>query len=1204
MGVGSVDVPLSPIKESMFLKQQHRVLHRGTTLIELVVAIMLMALVMGTVLPVIASLRHNSDLAQNSMDALQKGRSLFNHLSLHLGQAIRITDVSPASQTLGYIEFEDDLGGTYRYDVGADTYVEYGLSASQENLAGPVSQLQFTCYSHYDMNSPITDVNSIRFVEVQATIINQGTTGQDKTFSTSAYVYVNGNNNETQSSMGAPLEFENSHAGNPALAGIDSTHYLCAYRGPVAAGRAEVLQVNSSDWSIAQGAAYEFDAVQAKRPALAQINGTQYLCAYQGPGDDGWATVLTVDNTTWAVTQGDSLEFDPTQGKAPGLARIDSTHYLCAYQGLSDKGWAVVLSTDAGLLGHWKFDETTGTTAADASGNGNHGTLTDMAGNEWTTGIVDGALDFDGTDDRVACGSFDVAGGDNHISIAAWFRADDVSNAARIVAKASGSSLDEHYWALMSTGSRLWFCIRTDGSTTAQEASSGDLSPGVWTHAAATWDGSTMRIYKDGVLVGSQSQSGTLNTDPSAGVALGNEPPGISDKPFDGLLDDVRIYSRALDATEIASLATTLRYQAGTEAKAGTDTTSITASTPPATSAGDLLVAAVATDGDTSLSLAPPGGQGWTQVSLNDYMNEVTLGTWWKLAGASEPGSHQFTWSGAEQAYAWIMRFTGHDPADPIDVFGTSGTNSSSPSSPAVTTSVDNALILRLGAFDGSDITVDAPGLNGHTAITMDSSSGGGGGGQVTYEAFTEAKRTSEATSVTVNTPFGASTGDLLICAVVTRTDNKASLSPPVGQGWNQISLENYGSAVTLGVWWKLAGASEAPSHQFTWSNPSEAYAWMMHFTGHDPGAPIHAWAHFGGDRTSTPDCPAVTTTQADCMILRIGGFAKHDVTVDDPGLSGHTAVTMDRSSTTGTKTCSGGAGYQQQAAPGSSGVSEFSLTMNRKYRTVTLALAPALGAPSDPVSGGGGYVTQSASGPSGTSSFSLSAAEQARTVTLALKPQFIEASSGSTVTLLQGTPFEFASGRGIAPALAQIDGTHYLCAHEGPESRGRVAVLTVNPSNWSISKESHQAFDSVRGLRPALVQIDATHYLCAYQGPGDDGWAVILTVNTSTWTVSSGTPFEFDTVKGLEPALAQIDSTRYLCAYRGALDDGWSTVLIVDPGTWTVSQGTPFEFDTVMGQQPALIQVDPDHYLCTHSGDSDDGWSVVLAPNVTQVLP
>jgi hypothetical protein len=82
------------------------------------------------------------------------------------------------------------------------------------------------------------------------------------------------------------------------------------------------------------------------------------------------------------------------------------------------------------------------------------------------------------------------------------------------------------------------------------------------------------------------------------------------------------------------------------------------------------------------------------------------------------------------------MRFTGNDPSSPINAIANNGGTSSTPASPAVTTTVDDALVLRLGGFDDDDITTGDPGLSGHTAINMGESGGGpatasGGSGYV-----------------------------------------------------------------------------------------------------------------------------------------------------------------------------------------------------------------------------------------------------------------------------------------------------------------------------------------------------------------------------------------------------------------------------------------------------------------------------------------
>jgi hypothetical protein len=96
---------------------------------------------------------------------------------------------------------------------------------------------------------------------------------------------------------------------------------------------------------------------------------------------------------------------------------------------------------------------------------------------------------------------------------------------------------------------RLWFRLRTGTSTTTLTATSGTLPLNTWYHAVATYDGSTMRLYLNGVQVGSAAKAGTLATSASVPVAMGRSPEGSN--YLQGALDDVRLYNRALTAGEI-----------------------------------------------------------------------------------------------------------------------------------------------------------------------------------------------------------------------------------------------------------------------------------------------------------------------------------------------------------------------------------------------------------------------------------------------------------------------------------------------------------------------------------------------------------------------------------------------------------------------------------------------------------------------------
>ncbi len=231
-------------------------------------------------------------------------------------------------------------------------------------------------------------------------------------------------------------------------------------------------------------------------------------------------------------------------------------------------------------------------------------------------------------------------------------------------------------------------------------------------------------------------------------------------------------------------------------------------------------------------------------------------------------------------------------------------------------------------------------------AIEWGAGAGGGGGGgsgpsppPPVFEEFTETQVGSNAFAITIGKPAGTVAGDLLIAAVVTDDNNSSSLAAPAG--WNLVHVADSSGQVTFGVWWKLAGASEGSSYTFTWSQKGKkTYGWIMRFTGHDPVTPINTTANTSGS-SAAPPSPSVTTTVNNTLILRLGGFDNGNITVGDPGLSGHTAINMNYSNT-GAKPASGGSGYVLQPAAGISGSSSFALTGNDDYVTVTLAIAPA----------------------------------------------------------------------------------------------------------------------------------------------------------------------------------------------------------------------------------------------------------------------
>lgn len=197
-----------------------------------------------------------------------------------------------------------------------------------------------------------------------------------------------------------------------------------------------------------------------------------------------------------------------------------------------------------GLRGHWKLDETSGVLAADSSGFGNTGALQNTSGSVWGPGKLAGALTLDGQNDVVAVPDSDSLDLGSTLTIAAWIKPRSYAYYGRILTKgtASGSRYD-----LALTGSGLTLKTSSDSVSAA-----GLIRLNTWQHIAVTYDGTRTRMYVQGIEKFNAAQNLTIapNTEP---LFIGNV--AAFNRPFDGLIDDVRLYSVALAPAEIQDLA-------------------------------------------------------------------------------------------------------------------------------------------------------------------------------------------------------------------------------------------------------------------------------------------------------------------------------------------------------------------------------------------------------------------------------------------------------------------------------------------------------------------------------------------------------------------------------------------------------------------------------------------------------------------------
>ncbi len=208
-------------------------------------------------------------------------------------------------------------------------------------------------------------------------------------------------------------------------------------------------------------------------------------------------------------------------------------------------------ANNLGLVGYWSFDDASSTKATDSSGNGNTGTLTNMAtspstqASGWNPGKLGKGLTFDGVNDSVSLPST-IGFTSSTVTLSAWFKTTDT--AGGIV----------QHWQNVTCGYRLIISSGNLSFTVSNPANtsltSSTVNDGLWHHAVGTYDGTTMRLYVDGVQVTSGAKSGAIVACAGTGVIGSDSGVGL----LAASIDEPRIYNRALTAAQVLAL-----YNAG-----------------------------------------------------------------------------------------------------------------------------------------------------------------------------------------------------------------------------------------------------------------------------------------------------------------------------------------------------------------------------------------------------------------------------------------------------------------------------------------------------------------------------------------------------------------------------------------------------------------------------------------------------------------
>ncbi len=300
------------------------------------------------------------------------------------------------------------------------------------------------------------------------------------------------------------------------------------------------------------------------------------------------ANYRKTDGTGWIPVNFDSLDIgspisslpiDPTNTTSTGLyftyvtggswemrAQLESEGQEQAindgdaFPGIYSVGTTLNLTPairDRGLVGYWDFDEGSGTTAYDRSGNQNNGILT---GSTWKTSsdcIEDNCLYFDG-DDYITTPSFAFSG--TVLTVSGWIKSKQIGTVAQTILGEGVIAPNNYIWIYRGVADdRLR--IRYYDGTTDQAAIMETFFTNyndIWTYFVIVCDysGKITRFYRDGTLIQTSTMVGNPVFPSTNRVKyIGNyNNNAITRNLTEGSLDDLRIYNRELNASEIKAI--------------------------------------------------------------------------------------------------------------------------------------------------------------------------------------------------------------------------------------------------------------------------------------------------------------------------------------------------------------------------------------------------------------------------------------------------------------------------------------------------------------------------------------------------------------------------------------------------------------------------------------------------------------------------
>lgn len=211
----------------------------------------------------------------------------------------------------------------------------------------------------------------------------------------------------------------------------------------------------------------------------------------------------------------------------------------------------LVQAVEEGIVAYWNFNEKTGDTASDSSGNGHDGTL--IGDPQWTNdGKFGGGLEFDGQGDEVDV-PYHADLNQEVFTICAWANVEPGSAGHRAVVSSRADFPQRGFIFYAEPGNSWQFWIGA-GANHWKSAQGPAVNLGEWDHLAGTYADGNHKFYVNGEFAAEQNFDISVNPEEEFLIGAGANETANHNYRFVGKIDEVRLYDRVLDEDEIASV--------------------------------------------------------------------------------------------------------------------------------------------------------------------------------------------------------------------------------------------------------------------------------------------------------------------------------------------------------------------------------------------------------------------------------------------------------------------------------------------------------------------------------------------------------------------------------------------------------------------------------------------------------------------------